>query len=96
MSGEQLWSEMRRSGLYVAAVDSERVVIAENSGLRALSLENGETLWETTLASRLVSGRGVRAGSIYHLPVRLASVDPEVFDRGDNRKPSDTPDGYGT
>lgn len=73
-NGERLWSQPRGNGLYLAAVLEDRALIVEQEGLRAVRLSDGQTLWHRGMRGTFPTGRGVRTGSIYHLPTGTPRV----------------------
>ncbi len=87
VSGEQVWNRPRGSALYLASVMEDRAVLVETDAVRAVSLVDGAELWRTELIQRHPSGRGVRTGSVYHLPLLIMPVE-ETKPTGDHPEPA--------
>jgi outer membrane protein assembly factor BamB/thioredoxin-like negative regulator of GroEL len=83
VSGQPVWSRPRGSALYLASVMRDRAVLVETDAIRAVSLVDGAELWRTELIQRHPSGRGVRTGSVYHLPLLIMPVE-EAKPAGDH------------
>src|SRR5262249_48064890 len=67
--GRLLWKVDRQpSDQYVAGVFGDKVVIVGSSQIRALSLADGQVLWQR--GTGMPSGQGVAAGKVYYLPLR--------------------------
>ena len=78
VDGTLLWKRPRFRGLYVACVHDEAVVVVGRSEINAYSLKDGSELWSTPLEIPEPSGRGVRMGSRYLLPLstgEIATID---------------------
>ena len=76
MTGELIWKEKREDAQYVACIDDGVVVIVGDRHTCGRSLSTGELQWQTPLG--LPSGRGVRTGSQYLVPLksgRVASIE---------------------
>lgn len=70
--GHRIWESPKSDFLYLAAADSERVLLVGGNSIAAVSLERGALLWRTPIppdAGR-PSGRGVLVGERYHLPLQ--------------------------
>ncbi|MHC4876907.1 MAG: outer membrane protein assembly factor BamB family protein [Planctomycetota bacterium] len=76
VTGQTLWSKPRRDDVFVAAVLDDHVVLAGEYGVRSLDILSGETQWMLPFQKRQLTGRGVRSGNIYHLPIAVV-VPPE-------------------
>ena len=88
VTGQTLWSQPRRddpvaADLFVAAVLDDHVVLAGEYGVRSLDIRSGETLWTLPFQKRRLTGRGIRSGDIYHLPIAVV-VPPQKPKRGDS------------
>ncbi|MBX3442733.1 MAG: PQQ-binding-like beta-propeller repeat protein [Planctomyces sp.] len=71
-TGERLWRRDRNWALYLAGVHDSTVVLVGRSEVRGLSLADGSTLWTTPIPPP--SGRGVRVGDRYTLPLTSAEM----------------------
>ncbi|MDA1016956.1 MAG: PQQ-binding-like beta-propeller repeat protein [Planctomycetota bacterium] len=70
-SGERLWKAAKGSGLYVAGVFDDQVVIVDSDSVKALSIKDGTTKWTTPIDPNAgkPSGVGVAIDDHYHLPL---------------------------
>jgi outer membrane protein assembly factor BamB len=73
-TGRRLWKQQHQDRRYVAAADSERIVIVCNSRVEALDPRTGELLWETSLGDELVAACGVMEGDRYHIPLATGKL----------------------
>jgi outer membrane protein assembly factor BamB len=77
--GRLRWKHPRGEGVYVGGESAGKVLVVEQSGLTALSLENGARLWRYAWDDALrPSGRGVVSGDRFILPLggrELLSID---------------------
>ena len=64
VTGRRLWKQQHQDRRYVAAADSERIVIVCNSRIEALDPQTGELLWETSLGDELVAATGLKATTV--------------------------------
>ncbi|MEI8379396.1 MAG: PQQ-binding-like beta-propeller repeat protein [Planctomycetota bacterium] len=74
VDGRLLWKHEREGWLYIACVVDGKVVLVDRSGVKALQLSDGKldaSFEETTVE---VSGRGVRSGMSYHLPLQTGEI----------------------
>lgn len=69
ITGIRLWTRPREHGLYLGAVINDRVIVVGESDVRALSLSDGSVIWKVGLNRRVPSGRGIRIGTLFHLPI---------------------------
>ncbi|MDA0284701.1 MAG: PQQ-binding-like beta-propeller repeat protein, partial [Planctomycetota bacterium] len=69
VSGDTLWTQPRGQGLFVGAAFDDRVIVVDESAVRAVSLSDGSPIWTARLNQRVPTGRGLRIGSLFHLPV---------------------------
>ncbi len=69
VSGAVLWKQPRRNGTYVAGVYEKRLIVIEHDAVKALEAATGQLIWSMPLGHQQASGRGLRTGSLYHLPV---------------------------
>jgi outer membrane protein assembly factor BamB len=90
-SGKELWRKARQNGSYLATVADGAVIVVESTGVRSLSVKDGEQNWFVPLENRRVSGRGLRTGSLFHLPIAvkadLFTVAARDEDTGDKTGP---------
>jgi outer membrane protein assembly factor BamB len=73
--GEPLWKSPRgEDDLFVAGVFAGRVLVVGRTACRALSLEDGRSVWQR--ASSLPAGQGVAgsSGRVYYLPLADGSI----------------------
>ncbi len=75
VSGDTLWSKPRGRGMFVAAVFDHQIIVVDDSAVRSLSLRDGELQWTVRLNQRTPTGRGLRVGSLFHLPVATVISD---------------------
>ena len=78
VDGRLLWKHEREGWAYIACVVDEKVVLVDRNGIKALKLPDGnlEDSFEVTAIE--ASGRGVRSGMSYFLPLKtgeIATVD---------------------
>lgn len=95
VTGESLWKQPRKDGLFVAATYDDRVILVGEYGVRSLDLRSGETQWNVAFESRVPAGRGVRSGDIYHLPIAIVIPPPSPQRHGqtaESGKSADTTD----
>lgn len=78
VTGDTLWTQQRGQGLFVGAAYEDRVIVVDRSAVRALSLDDGKLLWDVSLNQRIPTGRGLRTGSLFHLPIAVVSPDDPV------------------
>ena len=86
LDGSLIWKGDRQDGLYVASIHDKDVIVVGHGGLRALSLENGESAWEHAAEfpdSAVPSGRGFINGK--HLFVPLSTAEVATFDLNDGK-----------
>ena len=73
-----VWKRQRQQGLYVACVNADQVIVVGRSQVVAYSLADGSDVWTQPTEIPEPSGRGVRIGSQYLLP--LSSGHIATFD----------------
>ena len=78
--GSEQWRRAREGALYVGAVHKQTVLLVGSQGIECIGLANGETLWSIPLGTP--SGRGVRSGSLYHLPLATGEIATIDLDGG--------------
>jgi outer membrane protein assembly factor BamB len=81
IDGTLCWKRPRENGLYVALVHENKVVVVGRSQVMAYSLVDGSEAWSSLLEIPEPSGRGVREGSRYLLPLstgEIATLDVTV------------------
>lgn len=71
-TGTRNWSVPRGGAVYVGCVTDEGVLLVEKNGVRLLKLETGRQLWAQPVG--IPSGRGVRTGDRFMLPLKSGSV----------------------
>ena len=74
LDGRLLWKQPRGEGLYLAGVHDGKVIVVERSQVRARNLADGKPAWKQPLPIPLPSGRGVRTGRLFHLPLTTAEI----------------------
>ena len=78
VTGEPVWKQKRREGLWLAGACEGRVLVVSNSELVALDLETGEPAWakQKLRLSRDAqpSGRGFFSDQYYYQPLTTAEV----------------------
>ena len=75
VSGDTLWSKPRGRGMFVAAMFDHQIIVVDDSAVRSLNLRDGELHWTVRLNQRTPTGRGLRVGSLFHLPVATVISD---------------------
>ena len=75
LTGENLWKQSvaRGSGIYVAGVHQDSVLVVGKEDVTAINLENGRAVWKRTLRGA-PAGRGIMTHSHY----LLATTQPEL------------------
>lgn len=75
VSGKRAWEpKPRGDGLYVAGVHEGNVIVVGHSQIQAYRLTDGTPTWSDPIPIAGPTGRGIRSGSLYHLPVRAGIV----------------------
>jgi hypothetical protein len=68
--GQKIWEKAKGTGIYLAGIFEQKVVIVGENGVTAFHLPNGEIAWSTKFEDGVrVSGRGVAVGDHYYLPL---------------------------
>jgi outer membrane protein assembly factor BamB len=75
VSGDTLWSKPRGRGMFVGAAFDNQIIVVDDSAVRSLSLDDGDLHWTVRLNQRTPTGRGLRVGSLFHLPVATVISD---------------------
>jgi outer membrane protein assembly factor BamB len=78
VDGSLVWKQSRGQSLYLATVYEGHVILVGRSQVQALRLADGELAWKEPIALEMPSGRGVRDGRFYRLPLstgEIASID---------------------
>ena len=85
VSGDTLWTQPREQGLFVGAAFDNQIIIVDVSAVRSLRLNDGSLNWIVRLNQRMPTGRGLRTGSLFHLPAAAVSSDesPSANDSDD-------------
>ncbi len=86
VSGSTVWSQPRGQGLFVGAAFGNQVIVVDDSAVRSLNLKDGSLNWAVQLNQRVPTGRGLRIGPLFHLPVATVSVTDST-----NHEVSDDP-----
>ncbi|NQV25233.1 MAG: PQQ-like beta-propeller repeat protein [Rhodopirellula sp.] len=76
ISGDTLWTQPRGRGLFVGAAFDDQIIVVDDSAVRSLSVNDGALNWTVRLNQRVPTGRGLRVGSLFHLPVATAASEP--------------------
>ena len=74
LDGRLLWKQPRGEGLYLAGVYNGKVIAVERSQVRAWNLADGKPAWKQPLSIPSPSGRGIRTGRLFHLPLTTAEI----------------------
>jgi outer membrane protein assembly factor BamB len=75
-TGKVLWTRKRGASLYVGCLHNGAIVMVDGRYVNAKKLSNGEMAWSASIqlpGKSRPSGRGVRSGDFYYLP--LTDVD---------------------
>lgn len=80
VSGDTLWTQSRGQGVFVGAAFDDQVIVVDDSAVRSVRLEDGTLNWIVRLNQRIPTGRGLRVGSLFHLPVMTVQSDQTVTD----------------
>jgi outer membrane protein assembly factor BamB len=75
VSGDTLWTKPRGQGLFIGAAFEDQIIIVDDSAVRAISLNDGSLSWKVALNQRIPTGRGLRTGSLFHLPIANVTLD---------------------
>ncbi len=77
-SGKLLWKQPRGSGLQLAGVAEDHVLVLEESGVRAVNLHDGQPCWSPAAlsfpAQTYPTGRGFISDGTYYLPLSNAEI----------------------
>ncbi|MCA9040884.1 MAG: PQQ-like beta-propeller repeat protein, partial [Planctomycetaceae bacterium] len=71
-TGKVLWKKLRKDADYIGAVDHNLAFIVGRKSCRGLTLRNGVEVWSNRLGTP--SGRGIRAGHVYLLPLQSGQI----------------------
>ena len=74
VDGTKVWKRQRQQGLYVACVNGEQVIVVGRSQVMAYSLADGSEVWNQPMEIPEPSGRGVRIGSQYLIPLSTGHI----------------------
>eukprot|EP00456_Euglypha_rotunda_P080911 TRINITY_DN786_c0_g1_i1.p1 TRINITY_DN786_c0_g1~~TRINITY_DN786_c0_g1_i1.p1 ORF type:complete len:1610 (-),score=376.83 TRINITY_DN786_c0_g1_i1:1606-6435(-) len=69
LDGRRLWEKPKETGMYLAGVFNDRVVLVGSSEIAAYSLNAGKQLWSCPLGEAHPSGRGQAVGDQYYIPL---------------------------
>lgn len=74
IDGTPVWKRPRDNGLYVALIHDGKVIVVGRSQIMAYSIADGSDAWPVPLEIPEPSGRGVREGSRYLLPLSTGEI----------------------
>ena len=74
VDGTLAWKRPREQGLYVAFINDDRVIVVGRTQIMAYSLADGAEAWTEPLEIPEPSGRGIREGSRYLLPLSTGEI----------------------
>ncbi|MBT6153826.1 MAG: PQQ-binding-like beta-propeller repeat protein [Planctomycetaceae bacterium] len=74
VDGSLLWKKPRGQSLYLAGVHAGQVILVGRSQVQALSLKTGEPVWDEPPSIETPSGRGIRDGHHYRLPLSTGEI----------------------
>ena len=74
VDGSLLWKKTRGQSLYLAGVFEGKVILVGRSQVQALSLKTGEPVWDEPVSIETPSGRGIRDGRHYRLPLSTGEI----------------------
>jgi outer membrane protein assembly factor BamB len=75
LDGKELWPPKKRDGgLYIAAIDNDRLLVVREQQVDLLSGSDGKIVRTTSLGASRPSGRGFYSGDHYYLPLSTAEV----------------------
>ncbi len=74
VDGSLVWKRQRQQGLYVACVNGDQVIVVGRTQVVAFSLADGSEVWNQPTEIPEPSGRGVRIGSEYLLPLSTGHI----------------------
>jgi outer membrane protein assembly factor BamB len=74
VDGSLLWKHSRGQSLYLAGVYEGQVILVGRSQVQALSLKTGEPVWDEPVSIENPSGRGIRDGHHYRLPLSTGEI----------------------
>ena len=70
VDGQRIWDRPKETGIYLAGVFDQKVLIVGETGVSAIKLSDGNTLWTTKFDDGIrASGRGVVVGDRFYLPL---------------------------
>lgn len=93
MDGEVVWERPRNETLYVAGVYDGRVILVGRTQIEAISLKNGEPVWDEPTPIPAVSGFGFRHRGILVLPLSTGEITSIDLTTGRILATSPLPDG---
>lgn len=74
VDGKLIWKRPRDQGLYIAAIENDQVYVVGKSQVMSYSLSDGAEAWPEPLEIPEPSGRGIREGSGYLLPLTTGEI----------------------
>lgn len=86
-TGIRNWSVPRGDTVYVGCVTDHGVLVVEKNAIRLLALETGQELWKQPIG--ISSGRGVRTGDRFMLPLKSGAVTVIDLATGDTKAQAD-------
>ncbi|MFG0334920.1 MAG: PQQ-binding-like beta-propeller repeat protein, partial [Maioricimonas sp. JB049] len=93
LDGKVVWERPRNEALYLAGVYNGRVLLVGRTQVEAISLEDGEPVWEEPTPVPAVSGFGFRHQGILVLPLSTAEITSIDLESGRILATSPLPDG---
>lgn len=74
VDGSLVWKRPRESGLYVACITDDAVIVVGRTQITACSLADGADVWTEPVEIPEPSGKGIRSGSRYLLPLSTGEI----------------------
>lgn len=74
VDGSLQWKKRRGEALYVAGVYDGFVVVVSRTEVNAYSLADGQPVWKEPAPIPMPSGRGIRQGAYYRLPLSTGEI----------------------
>jgi outer membrane protein assembly factor BamB/predicted negative regulator of RcsB-dependent stress response len=80
--GKARWKRERGNRLFIAGVRDGAVFVVGRSSIEALRLSDGDPVWQQPIEISMPAGRGIRNGSLYHLPLSTGELATINLRRG--------------
>jgi outer membrane protein assembly factor BamB len=74
VDGSLVWKKPRGQSLYLAGVYQGKVILVGRSQVQALSLTTGDPVWDEPVLIETPSGRGIRNGRHYRVPLSTGEI----------------------